>query len=831
MKQRTAVTVLSLVCSIVATGKIVFDFETDREINGWRVRSPATDKFIRTADFGTSGAHSGRFTTPAWKKGMEQWPAFEARPPTRDWRGYDRLVVDVVNPNREAVFLSLFISDGKVPFREGLGYGFDLPTLGFRRFTIPLSRFPDKVDRADIAIIHFFLQRPKHNTTLYVDNIRLLKKGERVPPPAPALARQLAAMLLRDTHDLETVRDECRAVILDLADSAELRRGIAPEIARIEKRLAIFRGALQSPDISYAEFKKIRTSLADFVQLSARHMTESRFRHAFDRLGFAADSPMLVGFASSMEKVLPGDMPFRLNTTRSVSVELARNEKEAIQVAVMPRAGKLTGVRIRVRELRLADGTRFPEDRIDSDVVGYVRTRKRPPYDAPYVGWWPDPILDFLGPVDIAAGDLQTFWVRFRTPGNCVPGDYHGKIEIVAANAPVLSFDLVVTVHSFVLPDHTPLPTAITFFERKSQMGGEKTWRRMKFQYADFLADYCIDYDSLYRKGPPDFEIVEALAKTGRLTAFNLGNVFNGGIRGADVDGAIAKTVERLRPAYEQAKKRGLLDYAYIYGFDERGKDQFPLLQKCAKALHEAFPEVLLLTTGYDHSFGLDSCVKDIDAWCPLTPRFDPVQAEKARRTGRFVWWYICCGPKHPYANWFIEYPAIDARLLMGAMTARYRPDGFLYYSLSIWNRNKPIETGPFTDWDPVSWTTYHGDGSLLCSGPGGKPVPTIRLENYRDGMEDFAYACLLREAVRRMRSKPVRTPQEGRWLTDADSAIRVPDNLVKDLKTFSRNPALLYAWRHRMAQLIDACGLRNLDPWGPAFGVRGFRGRSQRRP
>jgi hypothetical protein len=29
------------------------------------------------------------------------------------------------------------------------------------------------------------------------------------------------------------------------------------------------------------------------------------------------------------------------------------------------------------------------------------------------------------------------------------------------------------------------------------------------------------------------------------------------------------------------------------------------------------------MTTSYDHSFGLDSVVKSIDAWCPLTPRFD----------------------------------------------------------------------------------------------------------------------------------------------------------------------------------------------------------------
>ena len=43
------------------------------------------------------------------------------------------------------------------------------------------------------------------------------------------------------------------------------------------------------------------------------------------------------------------------------------------------------------------------------------------------------------------------------------------------------------------------------------------------------------------------------------------------------------------------------------------------------------------------------------------------------------------------------ELAAIEARLLMGAMTAKYRPDGFLYYSLSIWNQNRPIEKGPST--------------------------------------------------------------------------------------------------------------------------------------
>ena len=119
----------------------------------------------------------------------------------------------------------------------------------------------------------------------------------------------------------------------------------------------------------------------------------------------------------------------------------------------------------------------------------------------------------------------------------------------------------------------------------------------------------------------------------------------------------------------------------------------------------------------------------------------------------------------------FIEYPAIEGRLLMGAMTARQRPDGFLYYQISIWNSRRPITSGPFTDWDPRSWTTYHGDGSWTCVGPDGAPVPTIRLENFRDGLEDFAAVRALEDLVRdfdveRLSPSPsIFDPDKLRWM------------------------------------------------------------------
>ena len=220
------------------------------------------------------------------------------------------------------------------------------------------------------------------------------------------------------------------------------------------------------------------------------------------------------------------------------------------------------------------------------------------------------------------------------------------------------------------------------------------------------------------------------------------------------------------------------------------------------------------MTTTYDQSYSLASPIKSVDAFCPLTLSFNPTKAAAARAAGKQVWWYICCGPHHPYTNMFVEYPAIEGRLLMGAMTTRQRPDGFLYYQISIWNSRRPITTGPFTDWDPRSWTTYHGDGSWTCVAADGLPVPTIRLENFRDGLEDFAYVALLEKLVRRRLAKGDTLPaEEKKWLAEAQAALVVSPSLVKDMTHYSRDPAALYAWRNRIADLIDRSDKGSGDP------------------
>jgi len=777
------VLVVALLSSVAQAAVSLFDFEQEAQIEQWRIRSADQDTLAQAREYATSGNWSALFTTPAWKEGMEQWPAIEVTPPVSDWRGYDRLVIDITNPGKEPHFLSMMVSDSKVPFRNGLSYRIMLPLQGFRRFEIPLSGLPQAVDRSDIWVIHIFSQRPGSDMSLYIDSLSLLKAGETAPEPKTGFVRQIAGLSLGGLETLDGVVEDCRKQLYAQSGSAEMRRAADVGIAALQSRVQALRTRAEAGDITLAELDQLQQEFARLPTRAQRLPSLFKWRRDFNRR-VSKESPMIVGFATSMEKVLPRDMPVDVTVAKGVRVSIARNEKESFQVLVTPRSGALEGVQVSVGDLQSASGDVLQAQNVDCDVVGYVETKRRPPYKVSYVGWWPDPILDFLGPVDVAQGDVQSFWIRVRTPKGQAPGLYRGALVVSADGGQPLSLNLSVKVHSFTLPDHTPLPTAITFFERKDQMGGEDNWPQMKLEYADFLADYYIDYDSLYRGGSPDYEIIQHLHDQGRLVAFNLGNVFNAGTKADGFEQAIAQTVERIRPAYERAKQLGVLDHAYIYGFDERPKEQFPLLERSAQALKQAFPDALLMTTSYDHSYGLESVVKTMEAWCPLTPRFDIERVAEARAGGKSVWWYICCGPHSPYANWFVEYAAIEARLLMGAMTAKYRPDGFLYYSLSIWNDNKPIEEGPFTQWNPVSWTTYHGDGSLLCSGPGASPC------------RRFA----LRTTVMAWKTSPTRAYSRGSSTGLRQRALGLPARRDAGWRRPTRRCPCLTGWSRRWA-------------------------------
>lgn len=810
----------------VEASERAFTFEKPEDISRWKVASPRLEPLDSAFDARQAQGKALRFATPRWEQGMPEWPSCEAAPLVRDWRPYDRIALDVINVRPELRRLSMFISDSKIPFRKAYGNSISVPGNSLQRYVLKLDTFPSTVDRSDISIMHLFTERPDADMDLRLVGVTLLKPdeaGTEYSSELLAYARQLGRQALAEAR---RIADEELTRLDPFADVPALRETAARTRQELLGRLDKAARQLDTDGLSMAEMTVIRQDIDNLPQSLRRLPALLRFQRDMLASGLPADQ-MLVGVTSSMKKVLPRDADFETEVLRDIELSLARHEWESCQLVVTP----VPGTDLEEVEVTLETPVNERGERLagaEADTVGYVRTEKRPPYKVSHVGWWPDPILRGVRRMTIRRGDLQSFWLRFHAAADQRPGVYRGKVTVTAAGAAPVTLGLHVRVRSFRVPDHTALPTAIACGLPERQMTQTEPFDKMKFVYADFLADYQIDFDHLYRQGAPDWDIITRLHRQGRLVAFNLGNVFNGGVEEEGFEQKMQQTIDRLRPAYLKAKELGLLDYAYIYGFDERGKDQFPILERCAQALRQAFPEVLLMTTSYDDSFGADSVVKTIDAWCPLTPKFDVAKAEHARQSGKYVWWYICCGPHNPHANWFIEYDAIESRLLMGAQTAKFQPDGFLYYATTIWNKNMGIDPdkGPFTDWNPVSWTVYHGDGSLYYCDSKGYPMPSIRLENYRDGQEDYAYACILKEAIRQIRAKAQRTAQDEAWLARAEKALAVPDTLVRDMADYSHDPKLLRAWRDGMADAIETSGLTDLNPWGRGvFGVRGWLG------
>ena len=180
--KRTICSLLSLCACLSATAAdFAFNFNTESDFKIWRIASQKLEPLTPAKDYAIFSLNCLRFKTPKWEKGMPEWPSCEAKPRIADWTEYDRLLIDITNPNPEMQRLSLFISDSKIPFRQALGDGFNIEGNGTTRCVVDLSKFPKNVNRKDISILHLFTQRPEANMDLFIADIMLLKKGEKLP--------------------------------------------------------------------------------------------------------------------------------------------------------------------------------------------------------------------------------------------------------------------------------------------------------------------------------------------------------------------------------------------------------------------------------------------------------------------------------------------------------------------------------------------------------------------------------------------------------------------------------------------------------------------------
>ena len=304
---------------------VLYDFETDAEQKAVPRLDGKDFQVGVTNAYATSGEHAIGFVCRPWSEGMNEWPSFTIASPVADWRGYDRLVVDVVNAGEAGDSLSTFIAEPKGRIQNGLHATMRLPGKGHAQWTIPLKDWPQTAAPTNVARIHFFATRPM-SFAVALDRLTLLKAGETPPlPDSPCVARNLLPL------------------------AAEGREQMKRQVAEME------------------EWK---SHARDYM----------RFRTACQTSGLSSPA-LLLGKASSMEKIMPRGRFSALPVTKDgLAVRLAGNEYESVQLLVAPTDSDLADVKVRVEGDLKGPNATFAATNVACDVTGYVKTTSRPPY-------------------------------------------------------------------------------------------------------------------------------------------------------------------------------------------------------------------------------------------------------------------------------------------------------------------------------------------------------------------------------------------------------------------------------------------------------------------
>ena len=519
-----------------------------------------------------------------------------------------------------------------------------------------------------------------------------------------------------------------------------------------------------------------------------------------------AAEPWSIHQADTMEKVFR-DRRFDRPRADKLVIEAAGNEVEGVQL-VLAAQEELRGVTLDVTGLRGESGSTIPASEVSWHVVGYVEIAEKPPYPVPQLGWWPDPLLPGAA-FNVAAGRVQPIWISVRVPAAAAAGLYRGTVT-VRTSSRTQSVPLEVHVWDFAVPRQQHLETC--FLLRPDNLRRFYKLSEVPIETYERWIDFCVDHRlSLTLNDWPRYDkdmerlVSRQLDRGG--SAFCLACSWFSKDESAEARRKHnAEQVARIMPLYDRAKSRGWIDRAYIYCSDEVAKEHYLPARELYAELKRTMPDVRLMQTFYKDD-PIPALGPMIDVWAPNIARYREAEFRARQAQSDAVWWYVCCGPGKPFANLMIEWPSVDHRILLW-QNWKYGVTGFLYWGTTMFRDNCQGEARwPDVPWKPATWRNstgqpHHGDGQLIYPGRNGTPLSSIRLENFRDGIEDYEYFWLLREAVTELERSDV-TGHE-KLMAEARRALAVDESVVRDLEHFTDDPLVVRRARAQIARLIE---------------------------
>ncbi len=502
------------------------------------------------------------------------------------------------------------------------------------------------------------------------------------------------------------------------------------------------------------------------------------------------------------------------NKIQAVQLSAAKNEYEPFQLVLRP-SKQLSNVKVTPHTLVGPKGAKLDAWNIGVRVVEYVDVKEPTSADVS-PGEYPDPLPEFTSMTAIK-GVNNPIWLTVYVPPKTAPGDYKGTVDITADGMKKLSVPVKLRVWNFELPTVSALRTAYgCYIGKAAEYQGATTreqrrklvelynmdfWRHRVAPYAPY-AEYGIKGTVTDGKLTLDFSDFDVAIQKffPMFNSFNLPGFGMGDTAGLNFgDDYDQLKVEYMRMVTEHLVNKGQIAKAYNYITDEPTEEQYKSVTQAAELCRMADQRIKVLLTEQVEQ----PLIGAVDIWVPVLPAYDEAKSKARQAAGEEVWWYVCCGPHHPYPNNFIDYPAIDHRILHW-ITWRYGVNGVLYWSANYW-RDNPWETSmSYTPDGKGKWG--NGDGQLLYPPVKTKsdtfvakgPVPSIRWEMIREGVEDYDYFKILSDRVKKNQAKG------GPAVAKGQEALKLVDSCAQSRTQYCQDPAKLESVRAQVAEAIE---------------------------
>lgn len=563
---------------------------------------------------------------------------------------------------------------------------------------------------------------------------------------------------------------------------------------------------------------------------------------------------------NAVVKVFRDDTPPA--TVPAARITAARGEREPLQIALRsPQALGPVGVAVEMPVS--AAGARLSE--VTVGVVGYVPIDHKTSYYSSkspawhrkfptgaggcdgWAGWWPDPILPRQG-FELAADSTQPVWITVAVPKDATPGDYTGKVRFSAAGKDVAEVPFSVHVWDFALPDAMHLKAIYDCRQSGArwQVPGQ-TPEQTRQAFWRFMAEHRVCPDTI-RPEPviryEDGQVVADFSGFDKAAAYYFDELklphaytpwffygFGWGHPPAErfgqapyagkypYEGADRRV---LRPEYKTAyqaclkaywehlKAKGWEKKCVLYISDEPYDSQ-PHIREQMKALcemiHEVDPAIPVYCSTWHHQPEWDG---HLNVWGVGHYGIVPVEKlNQLQQGGARIWWttdgQMCtdtpyCAVERLLPHYCFKYGA-EAYEFWGIDWLTYDPYEFGWHAY-IHQSGQPGES---------FYVRYpNGDGFLAYPGaPIGHPGPvtSVRLEQAREGCEDYEYLYLLRAGIAATKTAGRDATAAAQALAAAQELVAIPNAGGRYSTRILPDPDAVLAVKERVAAALEALG------------------------